>query len=137
MDAAGYITAFLFPIVRVVIGVMLIGRQNQHGRWIIALSVLFWWPSCWSATWTSRARMSASPAATRPMWLSLVAMTLASSMILVDQTAVPLASPDVVLDLTGSLNGGQWILTANILPLAAFWCSVVGSPMSSVSGASS
>jgi hypothetical protein len=30
------------------------------------------------------------------MWLTLVAMTLASSMILVDQTAVPLASPDVV-----------------------------------------
>ena len=41
MVAAGYITAFLFPIVGVVIGVMLIGRQNHHGRWIIALSVLF------------------------------------------------------------------------------------------------
>jgi hypothetical protein len=28
------------------------------------------------------------------MWVTLVAMTLSNSMILVDQTAVPLASPD-------------------------------------------
>lgn len=54
------------------------------------------------------------------MWLTLVAMTLANSMILVDQTAVPLASPDVVDDLGGGITDGQWILTANILPLAAF-----------------
>jgi EmrB/QacA subfamily drug resistance transporter len=54
------------------------------------------------------------------MWLTLAAMTLASSMILVDQTAVPLASPDVVQGLGGSLSDGPWILTANILPLAAF-----------------
>ena len=54
------------------------------------------------------------------MWLTLVAMTLASSMILVDQTAVPLASPDVVQGLGGNVADGQWILTANILPLAAF-----------------
>lgn len=54
------------------------------------------------------------------MWLTLVAMTVASSMILVDQTAVPLASPDVVQGLGGSLADGPWILTANILPLAAF-----------------
>lgn len=53
------------------------------------------------------------------MWLTLVAMTLASSMILVDQTAVPLASPDVVRDLGASIDLGQWLLTANILPLAA------------------
>jgi EmrB/QacA subfamily drug resistance transporter len=57
---------------------------------------------------------------TRGMWLTLAAMTLASSMILVDQTAVPLASPDVVQGLGGSLTDGPWILTANILPLAAF-----------------
>ncbi len=56
----------------------------------------------------------------RNAWITLVAMTLASSMILVDQTAVPLASPDVVLGLHGNLADGQWILTANILPLAAF-----------------
>ncbi|MFZ0384634.1 MAG: DHA2 family efflux MFS transporter permease subunit [Solirubrobacteraceae bacterium] len=59
-------------------------------------------------------------ATTRGMWLTLVAMTLASSMILVDQTSVPLASPDVVQGLGGSVNDGQWVLTANILPLAAF-----------------
>jgi MFS family permease len=57
---------------------------------------------------------------TRGMWLTLVAMTLASSMILVDQTAVPLASPGVVHGLGGNIADGQWILTANILPLAAF-----------------
>jgi EmrB/QacA subfamily drug resistance transporter len=59
-------------------------------------------------------------ATNRGMWLTLVAMTLASSMILVDQTAVPLASPDVVQGLGGNVADGQWILTANILPLAAF-----------------
>lgn len=68
----------------------------------------------------------------RDQWLSLVAMTLASSMILVDQTAVPLASPDVVLDLSGNLTGGQWILTANILPLAA--CLVLGGRVADVVG---
>jgi EmrB/QacA subfamily drug resistance transporter len=51
--------------------------------------------------------------------VTLVAMTLANSMILVDQTAVPLAAPDVVHGLHGSLDLAQWLLTANILPLAA------------------
>src|ERR1700712_5456173 len=51
--------------------------------------------------------------------ITLVAMTLASSMILVDQAAVPLATAHAVSDLGGSLSDGQWILTANILPLAA------------------
>ncbi|MBM3667836.1 MAG: DHA2 family efflux MFS transporter permease subunit [Actinobacteria bacterium] len=50
---------------------------------------------------------------------TLVAMTLANSMILVDQTAVPLAVPDLIQDLGGQLDEGPWILTANILPLAA------------------
>jgi MFS family permease len=40
-------------------------------------------------------------------------------MILVDQTAVPLATPDVVRDLNADIDLGQWLLTANILPLAA------------------
>jgi hypothetical protein len=44
-------------------------------------------------------------------------------MILVDQTAVPLATPRAVSDLGGTLNESQWILTANILPLAAFMSS--------------
>jgi len=51
--------------------------------------------------------------------VTLAAMTLASSMILVDQTAVPLASPDAIEGLGGSISQGQWLMTANILPLAA------------------
>ncbi len=51
--------------------------------------------------------------------ITLAAMTLASSMILVDQTAVPLASPDAIQGLGGSVSQGQWLMTANILPLAA------------------
>ena len=54
------------------------------------------------------------------MWLTLAAMTASASMILVDQTAVPLATPHAIDDLNGNLEDGQWILTANILPLAAF-----------------
>ena len=54
------------------------------------------------------------------MWATLIAMTLSNSMILVDQTAVPLATPDAIRDLGGSLSESQWLLTANILPLAAF-----------------
>ncbi len=55
----------------------------------------------------------------RKMNVTLAAMTLASSMILVDQTAVPLASPDAIKGLGGSIDEGQWLMTANILPLAA------------------
>jgi EmrB/QacA subfamily drug resistance transporter len=51
--------------------------------------------------------------------ITLAAMTLSSSMILVDQTAVPLASPEAIHDLGGSVDEGQWLLTANIIPLAA------------------
>ena len=47
-------------------------------------------------------------------------MTLANSMILVDQTAVPLAIPHTIADLRGSLSTSQWVITANVLPLAAF-----------------
>ena len=56
---------------------------------------------------------------TRDMKIALAAMTIAASMILVDQTAVPLATPRAVNDLGGSLDESQWLLTANILPLAA------------------
>lgn len=56
----------------------------------------------------------------RQLWLTLAATTLASSMILVDQTAVPLAISQIVDHLHGDLRLGPWILTANILPLAAF-----------------
>ena len=51
--------------------------------------------------------------------ITLAAMTLSASMILVDQTAVPLATADAIADLGGAVADGQWILTANILPLAA------------------
>jgi EmrB/QacA subfamily drug resistance transporter len=54
------------------------------------------------------------------MWVTLAAMTIAASMILVDQTAVPLATPRAVNDIGGSIDESQWLLTANILPLAAF-----------------
>jgi MFS family permease len=40
-------------------------------------------------------------------------------MILVDQTAVPLATPELIQDLGGSISQSPWILTANVLPLAA------------------
>ncbi len=41
MVAAGYLTSFLFPIVGVVIGVILMNRDNKNGRWILGLSLLF------------------------------------------------------------------------------------------------
>lgn len=55
----------------------------------------------------------------RKMWVTLIAMTVSSAMILVDQTSVPLAVPDAMQDLGGETSVGQWILTANMLPLAA------------------
>ncbi len=59
-------------------------------------------------------------------------MTLSSAMILVDQTSVPLAIPDAMLDLDAPLSGGQWILTANMLPLAAFM--VLGGRLGDIHG---
>jgi EmrB/QacA subfamily drug resistance transporter len=53
------------------------------------------------------------------MRLTLAAMTLSSSMILVDQTAVPLAAPHAIEGLHASISQSQWLMTANILPLAA------------------
>jgi EmrB/QacA subfamily drug resistance transporter len=53
------------------------------------------------------------------MRITLAAMTLASSMILVDQTAVPLAAPHAILGLHAEISQSQWLMTANILPLAA------------------
>jgi EmrB/QacA subfamily drug resistance transporter len=52
--------------------------------------------------------------------VTLAAMTVAGSVILVDQTAVPLATPHIIKSLGGPMSDGQWILTANLLPLAAF-----------------
>jgi hypothetical protein len=60
------------------------------------------------------------------MWMTLAAMTLSNSMILVDQTAVPLATPDAIRDLEGSLSQSQWLLTANILPTVTAGIALVG-----------
>lgn len=58
-------------------------------------------------------------ASRRNMKITLAAMTLASSMILVDQTAVPLAAPHAISGLHAQISQSQWLMTANILPLAA------------------
>ena len=50
--------------------------------------------------------------------LVLVAMTRANAMVLIDQTAVPLALPDVAHDLNVSSTLVQWVLNASLLPLA-------------------
>ena len=50
--------------------------------------------------------------------LILVAMTLANAMILVDQTAVPLALPDIMKTFETGSQRVQWVLTASLLPLA-------------------
>jgi len=59
-------------------------------------------------------------------------MMVAASVILVDQTAVPLATPHIIQSLGGSISSGQWILTANLVPLAAFL--VVGGHFGDVFG---
>lgn len=54
------------------------------------------------------------------MWITLIAMTVSSAMILVDQTPVPLAIPHTMENLNSDPSLGSWIITANMLPLAAF-----------------
>ena len=53
-----------------------------------------------------------------PAGLVLIAMTLANAMILVDQTAVPLALPNIMTSLHVSAQGVQWVLNGSLLPLA-------------------
>jgi EmrB/QacA subfamily drug resistance transporter len=50
--------------------------------------------------------------------LVLIAMTLANSMILVDQTAVPLALPAIMQSFGVQSQAVQWVLNASLLPLA-------------------
>jgi EmrB/QacA subfamily drug resistance transporter len=50
--------------------------------------------------------------------LVLIAMTVANAMILVDQTAVPLALPDIMKGLHVGSQDVQWVLNASLLPLA-------------------
>jgi MFS family permease len=48
----------------------------------------------------------------------LVAMTLANAMILVDQTAVPLALPSIMQTFDVQSQAVQWVLNGSLLPLA-------------------
>jgi hypothetical protein len=48
----------------------------------------------------------------------LTAMTLANAMILVDQTAVPLALPNIMQTFHVGSSESQWVLNASLLPLA-------------------
>jgi EmrB/QacA subfamily drug resistance transporter len=67
---------------------------------------------------------------TRPFWplaefspmdrrrVVLWSMTVANAMVLVDQTAVPLALPNVIGDFHVGSQLVQWVLTASLLPIA-------------------
>jgi hypothetical protein len=48
-------------------------------------------------------------------------MTLANVMILVDQTAVPLALPSIMKDFNVGSQQVQWVLNGSLLPLAGRW----------------
>lgn len=52
------------------------------------------------------------------MWLVLAAMTGANAMILVDQTAVPLALPDIMRTFEAGTQEVQRVLNGSLLPLA-------------------
>jgi EmrB/QacA subfamily drug resistance transporter len=56
--------------------------------------------------------------AARTRWLVLASMTLANAMILVDQTAVPLALPDIMRSFHTGAQRAQWVLSCSLLPLA-------------------
>ena len=65
--------------------------------------------------------------------LVLVAMTLANAMILVDQTAVPLALPDIMRTFRVGSQTVQWVLNGRLLPLAGLL--VFGGRLADWSGA--
>lgn len=62
--------------------------------------------------------MAADPVARTRLRLVLAAMTLANAMILVDQTAVPLALPDIMKSFHVGSQEVQWVLNGSLLPLA-------------------
>ena len=63
----------------------------------------------------------------------LVAMTLANAMILVDQTAVPIALPDIMNGFGVGSQKVQWVLSCSLLPLAGLL--VLGGKLGDVLGA--
>lgn len=66
--------------------------------------------------------------------LVLVAMTAANAMILVDQTAVPLALPDIMKAFGIGSQEVRWVLNGSLLPLAGCSSSAGVSAISSDSG---
>jgi EmrB/QacA subfamily drug resistance transporter len=60
------------------------------------------------------AAMGGGNARTVVLW----SMTLANAMILVDQTAVPLALPSIMQDFNAGSQQEQWVLNSSLLPLA-------------------
>src|SRR5271156_4544347 len=63
-------------------------------------------------------KVSASPARSRQ--IVLVAMTVANAMILVDQTAVPLALPSIEKQFGVGSDVAQLVLSASLLALSGF-----------------
>ncbi len=58
-------------------------------------------------------------ASSRGKWLTLVAMTGALSMVLIDETVVSVAMPSIQRDLDLSATTLQWVVNAYLLVLAA------------------
>src|SRR3954451_825911 len=63
--------------------------------------------------------MAAITDANRKWWV-LATMTLALSMILIDQTVVSVALPTIQRELGFSQTGLQWVVNAYLLAIAAF-----------------
>src|ERR1700733_8123230 len=59
-----------------------------------------------------------SEASSKSRQLALVAMTIANAMILVDQTAVPLALPSIEKQFGVGTQVAQWVLSASLLSLS-------------------
>src|ERR1700733_5969889 len=55
----------------------------------------------------------------RSRQIVLIAMTVANAMILVDQTAVPLALPSIEKQFGVGTQEAQWVLSASLLSLSA------------------
>ena len=64
--------------------------------------------------------MSGRDSAPARLGLVIVAMTVGNAIILVSQTAVPLALPSIINELGVDSASVQWVLTASLLPLAGF-----------------